>query len=388
MQNNHALEKKLQKREEENALRKLTTTHNIIDFCSNDYLGFSKSSELKERYYSYKQKLSDSAYMGATGSRLISGNTALIQSLESFIASYHSAEAGLIFNSGYDANLGLLSSVPLRGDTVFYDAHVHASIRDGIRLSYAKAYAFRHNDMAHLEKRLKLAKGQTYVVVESVYSMDGDTAPLLDLVNLCEKAGAFLIIDEAHATGVFGNGGRGLVVEKGLSSRVFARVHTFGKALGVHGGIVLGSDMLRNYLINFARTFIYTTALPFHSYLLIKAAYDLLNESDDEMSMLHENIAFFKNELTKDSGSCLRNHYIESDSPIQCFVFEGNKNVKQIASRLGAKGFDIKPILSPTVAKGKERIRICLHSFNSKDEIKHLVKSLFEIFEELRANKE
>src|SRR5207249_2240995 len=156
-----------------------------------------------------------------------------------------------IFNSGYDANTGLLSCVPLRGDTIIYDYLSHASIRDGIRLSLALSFSFRHNDLEDLEKKLKMASGNIFVVTESVFSMDGDKAPLQQLINLCQQYHANVIVDEAHATGVIGNKGEGLVQALGLQKKCFARVHTFGKACGVHGAIILGTGILRHYLINF-----------------------------------------------------------------------------------------------------------------------------------------
>ena len=369
------LENLINKRKEDGNFRVLTTSHNSIDFCSNDYLGFSKSFDLKDRVFKFSRNLDSIAYIGSTGSRLISGNTALIESLESFVATYHYAEAGLIFNSGYDANVGLLSSVPQRGDTIFYDESCHASIRDGVRLSFAKAYAFRHNDVDHLKKRFDLARGNVYVVVEAVYSMDGDFAPLKEISDLCISKNANLIVDEAHSSGVFGNGGKGLVADMELTSKVFARVHTFGKALGCHGAIVLGSNLLRTYLLNYARTFIYTTAMPFHSYIAIKSAYDLLNEDEECLTDLHNNIAFFKQLVSQLPGNPAIK-YIESSSAIQCFIIQGNENVKKTAQTLNRNGYDIKPILSPTVPKGKERIRICIHSFNTKDEISALVKAI------------
>lgn len=372
------LERLINKRKTYGNLRSLTTTHNSIDFCSNDYLGFSKSYDLKDRVFKFNKNLDSIAYIGSTGSRLVSGNTALIESLESFVSTYHYAEAGLIFNSGYDAILGLLSSVPQRGDTVFYDEASHASIRDGLRLSFAKSYAFRHNDTNHLMKRLELAKGNVYVVVESVFSMDGDFAPLKEIAQICHSKNIHLIVDEAHASGVFGNGGRGLVAHLELTSKVFARVHTFGKALGCHGAIILGSNLLRNYLLNFARSFIYTTAMPFHTYISIKSAYDLLNEDEECLSDLHQNISVFK-QLVSLLPDNVDFKYIESSSPIQCFVVQGSEKAKNAVLMLNRNGFDVKPVLTPSVITGKEKVRICIHSFNTKDEITALVKSIANI---------
>lgn len=280
---------RLAKRENENSLRKLTTPHNIIDFCSNDYLGFAKSGSLKEKILRFSKYLEDQLTVGSTGSRLISGNSALIESLESFISGYHNAEAGLIFNSGYDANIGLFASILQKDDTIFFDELVHASIHDGMRLGKANTIPFRHNDIDDLKSKFENATGTSYVVVESIYSMDGDVAPLKEISDICVFNNANLIVDEAHATGVIGAAGKGLVNDLALENKVFARVYTFGKALGCHGAIILGSELLRNYLVNFARSFIYTTALPFHTLVSIKSAYDLLSESEETIDDLVTN---------------------------------------------------------------------------------------------------
>ncbi|MDQ0965774.1 7-keto-8-aminopelargonate synthetase-like enzyme [Flavobacterium sp. W4I14] len=193
---------KLQDRKDNLSIRNLSTNIPPFDFCSNDYLGFARSSELKKLIDDTIATLPN--YLnGAGGSRLLSGNTALTEETEQFIADFHLAESGLIFNSGYDVNVGLLSSIPQRGDTIITDELIHASIIDGCRLSHATRYKFLHNDINDLETKLKLAKGNIFVVVESVYSMDGDIAPLVDVSNLCERYQANLIVDEAHATGNF-----------------------------------------------------------------------------------------------------------------------------------------------------------------------------------------
>ena len=192
------------------------------------------------------------------------------------LADFHKAESGLIFNSGYDANLGLFSCIAKKEDTLICDELIHASIIDGCRLSYANRFRFAHNDVEDLEDKLRRSKGNIFVAVESVYSMDGDMAPLKEIAAVCKKYNASLIVDEAHATGLFGDQGRGLVSQHGLEQEVFARVHTFGKALGCHGAVILGSETLRNYLVNFARSFIFTTALPVHSLIAVKCAYEML----------------------------------------------------------------------------------------------------------------
>ena len=246
-----SLNNKLKQREEANALRLLAPQSQLIDFSSNDYLGFAKEAAI----HHINNNTSELIQFGATGSRLISGNYELTEEAEAFLANFYNAATALIFNSGYNANIGLFQCLPQRNDTIIYDELIHASIRDGIRLSNASNFSFSHNNLTALEQKLSNAKGLIYVVVESVYSMDGDMAPLTEIVAVCKKYNAALIVDEAHAVGIFGNG-KGLVSELGLENNVFARVVTFGKAVGVHGAAILGSNELRDYLINFSRAFI------------------------------------------------------------------------------------------------------------------------------------
>lgn len=368
----HYLSQSLAKRKELNAFRRLSDHSHLIDFCSNDYLGFAGSVELREaidsEYNALPRQLN-----GSGGSRLLAGNSTYAEMLEKKIASFHHAEAGLIYNSGYDANVGLFSAIGQKDASIIYDELIHASVHDGIKMSSAAAFMFRHNDLFHLEERLKIAEGAVYVAVESIYSMDGDEALLKEILDLCKKYNANLIVDEAHATGVTANGGKGLVQQLGLEKEVFARVHTFGKALGCHGAIVLGSVLLRDYLINFSRAFIYTTALPLHSLVAINQAYALLENSAERIASLKDLISYFRAAAAEKEKIRL----ITSESPIQCVVLGGNDKVKELAFILQGEGFDVRPILSPTVQKGKERLRICLHQFNDKNQVDRLL-SLME----------
>lgn len=360
------LQSKLNERRTAGTYRSLKPESGLVDFCSNDYLGFARSGEIRDAIAAYLQQ--HPHFNGSTGSRLLSGNTALASQLELNIARFHSAQAGLLFNSGYDANLGLFSSLPQRGDTVITDELIHASIIDGVRLSYANRYTFKHNDLGSLEDKLKQAKGNCYVAVESVYSMDGDGAPLTDILALTERYDAYLIVDEAHAVGVFN---RGLVYELCLQQRVFATVITFGKALGTHGAIVLGSELLHEYLVNFARSFIYTTAAAFAQLAGIKIAYDYLEKSVIEQQALKDNIALFKAHVRLPG-------LVNSNSAIQSIIIGGNELTADTAGIIRGKGFDVRPILSPTVGVGTERIRICLHAFNTPEEIVTLATLLNE----------
>ncbi|TKB97843.1 aminotransferase class I/II-fold pyridoxal phosphate-dependent enzyme [Pedobacter cryophilus] len=358
---------KINQRVQNNSLRELKIPNSLIDFSSNDYLGFAKSAELKEKIETFT-KDNPSYFIGATGSRLLSGNSQFVEELEAEISIFHQAEAGLIFNSGYDANIGLLSSIAQRGDTIITDELIHASLIDGARLSNANRYIFKHNDLESLAEKLKNSKGNIFVVTESVFSMDGDFAPLKEISDLAKKYEAHLIVDEAHATGVFGAYGQGLVNHLNLENEVFARIHTFGKALGCHGAIILGSKELRTYLINFARSFIYTTALPFHSLVSVKNAYELL-KTTPAIKQLATNIELFR-------SSTLKNSFIKSESAIQCKIVSGNQQCKNMANQIQANGFDVKAILSPTVPEGKERLRICLHAYHTPNQIKSLINLL------------
>ena len=367
---------KLNRRIETNALRQLGTDNNRIDFASNDYLGFSQSKTLFDEVHELLV-LKNLSFNGATGSRLLTGNHSLYTETENQIAAFHQAEAALLFNSGYDANVGFFSAVPQKGDCILYDELIHASIRDGIQLSNAVAYKFKHNDLEDLERLLLKLNTQTttpvYVVTESVFSMDGDTPPLAELAAMCKQFNAYLVVDEAHALGVFGNHGAGLVQLLDLQSLIFARIITFGKGLGCHGAVVLGSTELQSYLVNFARSLIYTTGLPPHSVATIKVAYKHLTENKEARQHLRSNINTF-NQQKQLVG--LKPLFVRSKSAIQCAVIPGNEKVKQMAQQLQNEGFNVKAILSPTVPEGQERLRICLHSYNSESEITGLLKTL------------
>ena len=363
------LQRKLQKRAIEGNLRSLRVRGDLIDFSSNDYLGFSRNTTIFEEV---KRELSDlKPSIGSTGSRLLSGNTDFHEDLECQMASFFEAESALLFNSGYDANLGLLSSVPQRGDSIFYDEFVHASIRDGIRLSHARSYGFRHNDIQDLRQKILNTRsgGEIYVVVESLYSMDGDMAPLKELASMAGEQNLKLIVDEAHSTGIYGKRGQGMVIEQQLQHAVFARVHTFGKALGCHGATVVGSTALREFLINFSRPFIYTTSMPPYGVLTIKYVLRAL-EHTNQREILKGNIRQFR-DMVNQYG--LIHHFMDSSGPIQCLVLGSVERIMEISSKLRESNFDARAILSPTVPEGKERIRFCIHSYNTSREIQEIL---------------
>ena len=373
------LAKSLENRKQEKSFRSLKRSSSLIDFSSNDYLGLASSENIYNKAHEILKE-NELLINGATGSRLLSGNHILYDLTENYLAEFHKTEAALIFNSGYDANIGFFSSVPRRGDFIFYDELVHASIRDGIAMSHVKAYKFGHNNFEELQNKLakieKTDDSELYIVTESVFSMDGDMAPLEHFAKISEEFGAFLIVDEAHATGIFGEKGQGLVQELKIQDKVFARLNTFGKAPGCHGAAILGSQDLKAYLVNFSRSFIYTTALPPHSVATILTVYQEFEKGISLIPQLKNNIQFFRSQVSQNK---LLANFLESKSAIQSCIIPGNEQVKYVAESLKKEGFEVKPILSPTVPKGRERLRFCLHAFNSEEEISRVLKILTKL---------
>lgn len=366
------IKEKLAEREAHSALRTLKQRHFAIDFYSNDYIGFSTNSEITKRISQLLPQ--QTAPHGATGSRLLSGNLPIFSETESYIAHFHKAETALLYNSGYDANVGFFSCIVGRGDIILYDSYSHASIRDGISLSLANSYKFKHNDLDDLEKLLKkfaTPDKTVLIVTETVFSMDGDSPDLVRLVTLAKQYGAYIAVDEAHAIGVFGKHGSGLVQALGLEEEIFARIVTFGKGLGAHGAAVLASNEVIQYLVNFSRSFIYTTAMSPHSVAAIRAGYETL-QTTKSIEQLHHNIQYFKTQIAKYNIQ----GFIPSDSAIQAIVVAGNERVKALAEVLQAQDIGVLPILAPTVPAGQERLRICLHSFNTEEEINILISQL------------
>lgn len=363
------LNRQLASRKADHSFRMLSLNDNLIDFTSNDYLGLSRSAELIQII-----KAREIHSNGATGSRLLSGNAAYTERVEKKLADIFHSEKALIFNSGYTANIAVLSSLPQRGDTILYDELSHASIKDGARLSPAKKYSFKHNDIADLENKLKKACGNIFIAVESVYSMDGDFCPLADVVNLSNQYRAYIILDEAHTTGIIGTKGTGLSGEMGLEDKLLIRIYTFGKGMGVHGAAISCNKLLADYLINFARPFIYTTALTPHSIASIECAFDYLISHQELQHSLRERINYFNQLFDQKIGRKLSN--ISNDHPIQAILIRGNDAANAAAQHLQASGYDVRPILSPTVKEGEERLRICLHTFNTDNDISGLIDSL------------
>ena len=370
----HILNKLKERRTSEN-LRKLSLNNELIDFASNDYLGLARSEGLYEKISSYDY--SDIVNKnGSTGSRLLAGNSKEYTNLEDKLAGIFNSEAALLFNSGYCANLSIVSSIPQKGDTILYDSLSHICLKEGAWLSKAESLSFQHNNLEDLQLKLQRAKGEVFVIIESIYSMDGDKSPLLEIIELTKKYGAQLIIDEAHSTGIMGTGGAGMVCEMNIEREFLARTYTFGKGMGVHGACICGSKELVEYLINFGRPFIYTTALPIHSIFSIDAAFNYLTENIELQVQLQNNIDYFNETYNDQLKGKTEMYKPYSDTAIQPIVIPGNKKIKQIAERIQESGLDVRPILSPTVKAGTERLRVSIHAHNTKAEIDKLINEL------------
>jgi len=443
----------------------------MIDFSSNDYLGLARSRTQLEkvdqsfRLYTDSSSLENGMHLlGATGSRLLSGNTKLPRKIEKELAIIHNRPSALLCNSGYDANLCLLSSLPLSNDIVLMDELVHNSLIMGIRMGRANhtnenyVKTFIHNNVKDLEMKLKeyhdkslkevkevnISEGEILILVESVYSMDGDIAPLKEILNLAHKYKAHVIVDEAHGLGVYGRTnirdlmlpeeqtqqvycsetqtpllnknnydnivnhqlhpfttnkstlpGTGVLAALDLESHpsLLASVHTFGKAAGCHGAIIASSNTLIQYLINYARPFIYSTALPPHSLLSIQCSYHTMihdQEGEDRRTKVFCLVRIFRTlmihalqqQQKQQQGNSTRNdlQLLQSPSPIQAILCPGNHRCIQMSNALRTIGsFDVFPIRSPTVPKGLERIRIILHSHNTEEQVANLVSLIIQI---------
>lgn len=335
--------------------RSLKLPQGGIDFTSNDYLGLSRSEVLYKMIEDGMAALSRKRN-GSTGSRLLSGNSELAEDTERKLASIFKTESALMFDSGYNANLAVLSTLPQRGDIIIMDELSHASLKDGARLSLADKWNFRHNDMTDLRKKLAMSKGKKWIVVESVYSMDGDESPLDDVISMAEEFNADVILDEAHTTGINNHHRKNVAI----------RVCTFGKAMGVHGACVCSSMEIKNILVNFSRPFIYTTAPSDHSFISVSCAFDFLFLNSHLQDELRSRIDLYKSIAP----------WSTSNSQIQVVIIPGADDVISAASALQSAGFDVRPILSPTVKEGEERLRICIHTFNTEGEIRALVEAI------------
>ncbi len=342
-----------------------------IDFCSNDYLGLAQHPALREAVV---RAVENSARVGGTASRLLSGQTDGWRRLEEEFAQFAGTEAALFFSSGYAANVGLLSSLVGPDDVVYSDILNHASLIDGMRLSGARKVIYPHLDLSALENSLRQDDGAPWrrvIVTESVFSMNGDVAPLKEMAALAEQFGAAMIVDEAHATGVYGKGGCGLAAETGILPHVLATIHTCGKALASAGAFVCGPAVMKDHLINHARTFIFSTALPPYFAEQISAALKLATGMEMERQTLLKRADALNTALRRagfDTGG--------SASQIVPVILGSNEDTVQAAEQLQREGFAVRAIRPPTVPLGRARLRLSLTARIAEEDLTRLVKVL------------
>jgi len=349
-----------------------------VNLCSNDYLGLSQSAALRDAVVA---AVENSSRVGSTGSRLLSGHAAAWDELEIEFASFAGTEAALYFGSGYAANIGLLTSLAGRNDIIFSDALNHASLIDGIRLSGAQKHIYQHVDLNALESALREQqnhRGRKFIVTETVFSMDGDVAPFPEILALAARYGAGVILDEAHATAVHGPGGRGIfanyrdtITGRDASDNIVAVVHTCSKALASAGAFVCGSAALKDHLINHARSFLFTTALPPYLAAQVSAALHLTQGMDAERAALQQNSRQLNAALRAqgwDTG--------KSSTQIIPIIVGGNEDALAAADFLQNEGFAARAIRPPTVPEGKARLRFSLTAAIAQAELSRLAESL------------
>jgi 8-amino-7-oxononanoate synthase len=334
------------------------SSKDLIDFASNDYLGFSKNKTVSDE---------------------IIGNKPIFEEVEDLIAVFHQTESASIFNSVQEANFCFFSLISKKGDLILFDELCHSSIRDAILLSKAKSHPFEHNDFEDLEKLIQNQGSKTqnseaiYIITESVFSMDGDTPNLEELAQISQKYHCNLVIYESNSVGVFGSKGEGLVQMLGLHDSCFARIMTFENALSCAGATIIGSNKMKANLLQLSRSSNYSSEHPALSLAFILEAYHRLESDKQSIEILRENCIHFNQELNLLG---LKPLFVRSKSAIQSAIISGNQNVKRIADQFQEKGFIVNPILSPEVPEGQERLRFCLHSFNTKEEISEVLRLL------------
>ena len=401
------LQQQLDRRKQQSRLRILKTTDpKFVDFSSNDFLSLSTNQQFHDDYV---QAVQDASRLGSTGSRLLDGNSDLAESLERNIASFHNAPAGLLTNSGFDANVSIFSYLPQSGDIVLYDELIHASVHDGMRQSRAATrQSFAHNDVNDFQQKLhKLLSSHPqatiFIAVESIYSMEGDIAPLASIVDIMkllpssDRDRSHLIVDEAHSNGIYGPCGRGLVSALGLESSVLIRLHTFGKALACNGAIILTSDVIRSYLINYARPLIYTTFLSHPNLLAIQTAYrwlqtpaltEPLTDHLNKLTLtLHNELAHLTSTVLNRRSRPVPNSILHippllpnaQRTPIFALL---TSSPRQLAAHCQSKSFMVRAVVPPTVPVGTDRVRVCLHAGNQIEEVKRLVRVVKEWVDE------
>ncbi len=342
--------------------RAVTPPPGLLNFSSNDYLNLAQHPDV----IAAAERALHAAGAGATASRLVSGTLPLHEELEARLARLKGYPAALLFGSGYLANLGILGALVGRGDTVFADRLAHASLMDAALLSRAELCRFRHNDTQHLDELLQKhsGAGRKLVVTESVFSMDGDVAPLPELAAVAERHGALLLVDEAHATGVFGPGGSGLIREHQLESKVNLSMGTLSKALGGYGGFVACSTAMRALLINRARAFIYTTAPPPAAVGAALGALDVLEKNPGWGAELLRHAAAFRDQLRAAGFDVM-----QSASQIIPIQVGANARALEVADKLRAAGLLAIAIRPPTVPEGTARLRLSITRAHSETDL-------------------
>lgn len=344
-----------------------------LDFASNDYLGLADSSAMRDAVMA---AIDRGVPLGSGGSRLLRGNHSEHEALEAEAARFFRAETALYFGGGFIANTAIFSTLPARGDLIVYDALIHASAHEGMRLSKASSIAARHNDPQAFADAIATWRsgggtGQAWIAVESLYSMDGDRAPLDALIAIADQNDAVLVIDEAHATGVSGEGGRGLGAHLEGRENVVS-LHTCGKALGVMGALVLAPRTYRDFLVNRARAFIYATAPSPLMAASVRAALQIVEREPERRAQLHERIAFVGRALVAAT------RHTPSGSQIQPIVVGSDVCAVTLAEALKLQGFDIRAIRPPTVPEGTARLRLTITLNTSEQDLSHLITALAE----------
>ncbi|KAF4556262.1 Aminotransferase class I and II-like protein 7 [Elsinoe fawcettii] len=396
----------LDRRHQTSTLRRLSLPNpDSKDFSSNDFLSLSHSPLLKARYLS---ELSSSQLpLGSGGSRLLDGNTPYAVALEKLISEFHHSETCLLTNSGFDANAAIFSTLPQPTDIILYDSLIHASVHDGMRSSRVPStqrFSFAHNCLTSFHATLSTilttfpsvlsGTASVFIALEAIYSMDGDIAPLHPIVTTIDtlippsvRHNIHLVLDEAHSTGVLGPQGRGLACSLGLASRISIRLHTFGKSLSANGAAILCSENIKSYLLNYARPLIYTTFLSFPSLALVRSSYSLMLD-DSTLPLIrkvHDNMTLFHSLLVATHYRLLLSFSTEQVRDILNVTMEKpespifsvqTSDPRGLAGWCQSRGYVVRPIVPPTVPKGAERVRVCLHAGNSEGEIRGLVREV------------
>lgn len=387
MQNEEWIKEELKKLDSSDLLRKLSVSspfngeieiagNYLINFSSNNYLNLSQEQAVIDSAKRFLKKYGT----GSQASRLITGTFPIHEELEHKLAEFKGAETTLIFGSGFLTNIGTISALASRDDTIFADKLCHASIMDGIVLSRAKLKRYKHNNVSHLEELLKShdCKGKKIVITESVFSMDGDISPLKEICELSNKYDAIVIIDEAHSTGIFGSSGRGLVDELGLKKQVNITMGTFSKAFGSYGGYVSCSKDMKSYLVNRARSFIYTTSLPPSVIGAVGGALDFLQINNDLGKKLLGKSKQFR-DLLKDAGL----NTGDSSSQIIPIIVGDNDKTLSFANLLQERGIKVNAIRPPTVPEGTARLRFSVTRAHSVEQLKKCYEIIVDTAKDL-----